>query len=624
MSVSLSLTQGSTPQTSGTLTLNITGATAGDAVVLLNGTTDVTSSFDVSPSTIPASGPVIYTAKVGKFKGTETLSITAKLTDAGSPFTSNAVTSPIDTSAPTSVTIKQGTSSNTANQITFTAPEAGDVVQIFNDTTDITSSFTISNNNLNYTLTANATTFTGTEALSLSVYLTDAAGNVSNQSNILNTTIDTTPPNSVKIAQGAKPKATNLITFTAPEAGDTIKVFTDNTDITDKFTISNNNLNYTLIANPLSFNGSEALNLSVYLMDDSGNISKQSNLIKTTIDTTGPASPTLTSLSIIKVNQPVLNGTSELGATVNAYQDGNLIGSAVADAKSGIFHITPSSYVAIGDSTIHISSVDVSGNTSLQDTLVNFSIGGVGFDKPYSVNSLSKNYTLAYGQGIVAMTNHDDNSVDNVINFNSINFSDKSLNIINFQKAASLTSSQLKDLSLVYVGYFNRAPDSEGLIYWASRMSDGMSLKDISKSFFYQPETDNKYSSNLSISDFITNTYTYVLGRTPDAKGLTYWTTQLKNGAIDRDSFVLSIINGARASTGSTTDTQFLSNKSTVAYNFAINNGLNDVVWASDVMSKVTDAYSTVVDANAKINSYVNTASDIHSSEIMIKLVGIN
>jgi hypothetical protein len=150
-----------------------------------------------------------------------------------------------------------------------------------------------------------------------------------------------------------------------------------------------------------------------------------------------------------------------------------------------------------------------------------------------------------------------------------------------------------------------------------------MNLRDISANFFYQPETDKKYSSNLSITDFITNTYTYVLGRAPDAKGLSYWTTQLNNGAIQRDSFVLSIIYGARSVTGSTTDAQFLSNKATVSYNYAVNNGLNDVVWASDVLSKVTDATSTIADANTKINAYVSMASDLKTSEFMIKLVGI-
>lgn len=191
------------------------------------------------------------------------------------------------------------------------------------------------------------------------------------------------------------------------------------------------------------------------------------------------------------------------------------------------------------------------------------------------------------------------------------------------QKASTLKVSQFNDLATVYVGYFNRAPDAEGLTYWASREADGMSLKDISKSFFYQPETLAKYSFNLSVNDFVTNTYQYVLGRAPDSKGLAYWVNQINNGSVQRDSFVLSMINGARATSGSPTDAQYLSNKAAVSYNFAVTNGLNDVSWASDVISNVTDAATTVADANAKITNYANQANTAQASEFVVKLLGI-
>ena len=108
MAVSLTLTQGSTLTTSGTLTVVIAGATAGDKVKLLNGTNDVTANFDISPTTIPAAGTVTYTAKAGKFTGSEAISITAVITDAGTDTTSTAVTGAIDTTAPNAVKIAQG------------------------------------------------------------------------------------------------------------------------------------------------------------------------------------------------------------------------------------------------------------------------------------------------------------------------------------------------------------------------------------------------------------------------------------------------------------------------------------------------------------------------------------
>jgi hypothetical protein len=44
----------------------------------------------------------------------------------------------------------------------------------------------------------------------------------------------------------------------------------------------------------------------------------------------------------------------------------------------------------------------------------------------------------------------------------------------------------------MYVAYFNRAPNAVGLDYWASRLTEGMTLQDIAKSFFAQPETGQR------------------------------------------------------------------------------------------------------------------------------------
>jgi Domain of unknown function (DUF4214) len=531
MTATVSLSQGQTPQTAKQLTVTIAGGTAGDKLKLLNGTVDITSNFDASLSSIPASGVVTYTAKSGKYVGTELLSITAVLTDNNLPITS------------------------------------GDPLLCF---------------------------------------------------------IDSTPPAIVKVVQGNTPLTAKQFTFTAPELGDTITISTDNinNDITSKFTITNNNLSNVFVANPDAFTGQEKLNIIVTLTDAAGNFSSSSPL-KATIDTTGPAAPVLTSLSITKINQPIFYGSSELGSTVKAFQDGNLIGTAIADTKTGIFKLTPSAYVSIGDSVIHLSSTDVSGNVSEQENAVNFSIGGVGFEAPYVVHSTATNYTIAYNQGVATLIDHTNQSADNLINFNNILFDDHSLSLSTLQKASTLKVSQFNDLATVYVGYFNRAPDAEGLTYWASREADGMSLKDISKSFFYQPETLAKYSFNLSVNDFVTNTYQYVLGRAPDSKGLAYWVNQINNGSVQRDSFVLSMINGARATSGSPTDAQYLSNKAAVSYNFAVTNGLNDVSWASDVISNVTDAATTVADANAKITNYANQANTAQASEFVVKLLGI-
>lgn len=514
---------------------------------------------------------------------------------------------------------------NSHFSLTVSSWPAGSVVKIFNGSTDVTTSFTLPTITASgtYTIEAKDGKFTGTERLSLVAkfsWTADPVGETSSPA--LTDPIDTTAPTATKLTQGTTGATKKQIYFSTTESNLTFQVLNDTVDVTSNFTSSNVGLNYTLTAKDNLFNGAESLNLTIILTDGIGNDSAPSTALKTNIDSSAPTAPTLNSITVSKINQPIFNGVTEAGATVNVYQNTTLIGSAVADKTTGVFSVTPTSYISIGERNFKISATDGYGNISTL-TNANATIGGVGYDLPYSIKSFAKNFTISYNQNVSLLTNHVDGSQINVVNFNKILFNDKAIDVTILQKASTIKATQFQDLASVYVGYFNRAPDAEGLAYWGSRLADGMSLREISKSFFYQPETDKKYSSNLSVPEFVKNTYYYVLGRQPDSKGLEYWVNQINNKSVERDSFVLAMISGAKATTGSTTDAQYLANKAAVSYNFAITSGLNNVIWASDVLSKVTDSLTSVSDANLKISAYSNLASSSDGSELIVKLVGI-
>ena len=151
-----------------------------------------------------------------------------------------------------------------------------------------------------------------------------------------------------------------------------------------------------------------------------------------------------------------------------------------------------------------------------------------------------------------------------------------------------------------------------------------MTLQDIAQSFFDQPETIAAYPSTMFTRDFVTTVYNNVLSRSPDTAGLNYWVGELGNGHISKNSFLLAIINGAQASTGSAIDRQTLANKELVGAHYAIYQGLNNsTIWAKDVMSGVSDLSSSVDSAYAKIDGYAVTASSSSTSDLIIKLVGV-
>ncbi len=205
-----------------------------------------------------------------------------------------------------------------------------------------------------------------------------------------------------------------------------------------------------------------------------------------------------------------------------------------------------------------------------------------------------------------------------------IQFSDFTLDTTMLTKTAALAHSQIVSLTQLYIASFNRAPDSVGLYYWGSRLSDGMSLQDIANSFFVQPETIAAYPTTMATSDFVTRVYNNVLSRAPDSDGLKYWVSELTTGRISKDSFLLAIINGAQASTGSAIDRQTLSNKEAVGEHYAIFDGLNNSTnWAKDVMSGVSDLASTVTSANAKADFYATMAANPLTSDLIVKMIGI-
>ena len=82
----------------------------------------------------------------------------------------------------------------------------------------------------------------------------------------------------------------------------------------------------------------------------------------------------------------------------------------------------------------------------------------------------------------------------------------------------------------LYVGYFGRAADPDGLNYWIGQLNAGMSLQAIANSFAVQPEATALYSylAAPEVGDpaaFVTAIYQDLFNRGPDAGGLAYWAT---------------------------------------------------------------------------------------------------
>lgn len=87
----------------------------------------------------------------------------------------------------------------------------------------------------------------------------------------------------------------------------------------------------------------------------------------------------------------------------------------------------------------------------------------------------------------------------------------------------------LKPAGLVanlYADALNRVPDTQGLTYWTNALTKGLSVDQFITNIFSSSEFQSLHPDN---SQLIAALYHDILGRSPDAAGLSYWLGQLNN-----------------------------------------------------------------------------------------------
>ncbi|EIM65253.1 DUF4214 domain-containing protein [Desulfobacter postgatei] len=136
---------------------------------------------------------------------------------------------------------------------------------------------------------------------------------------------------------------------------------------------------------------------------------------------------------------------------------------------------------------------------------------------------------------------------------------------------SSLSHEEIQELvTEIYVATFERAPALSGLEYWTNAVETGkFTIENVAQSFFDQPETQAKFPEGSSNSTFITTVYNNTLSRDPAQAGLAYWVDGLDRGLFRRDQAIMTIINGAKAQTGSATDAAMLAKKTEIGLLFA-------------------------------------------------------
>ena len=223
------------------------------------------------------------------------------------------------------------------------------------------------------------------------------------------------------------------------------------------------------------------------------------------------------------------------------------------------------------------------GNNRLDGGRGNDSIMGGGGDDVAQFSGNAANYILSH-RGAIYSVNDKTGATgsDAVSNVEKFHFTDVTVNLTVQAIAASVPLASVNRLIELYLAFFKRVPDGDGLAYWIVQMNAGRSTDQIGETFYnagIQFSHLTGYSSGMTDEHFVNVVYQNVLGREDgaDAGALAYWTGELSSSRATHGSLVSTILDSARTLRGDPTFgyvAQLLDNKVSVGRTVAIDFGL--------------------------------------------------
>lgn len=169
---------------------------------------------------------------------------------------------------------------------------------------------------------------------------------------------------------------------------------------------------------------------------------------------------------------------------------------------------------------------------------------------------------------------------------------------------SSITQQNQDTVAELYVGFFGRAPDADGMVFWANQLANGATPYQIAAAFAHTPEFEAAYHG-LSVVEQVTKLYQNVLNRLPDSGGLAYWVGQINSGQQTFSDVVYNLTNTA-FNQADTSDGLLVQNKVQVGEFFAVNLHSNDTDIAKTAFYNVTSKATSAIAAEATLSAAVN------------------
>lgn len=108
------------------------------------------------------------------------------------------------------------------------------------------------------------------------------------------------------------------------------------------------------------------------------------------------------------------------------------------------------------------------------------------------------------------------------------------------------TTEYIQDVQELYVAYFGRPADPDGLDFWTNNLgADANLFPQVVSAFSTSSEYRSMYD-NMDNRAIVMEVYDNLFSRAGDEAGVSFWTNALDTGIITIDDMVTQIINGAQ------------------------------------------------------------------------------
>ncbi|ATB35487.1 large repetitive protein [Cystobacter fuscus] len=345
---------------------------------VIQGTAEANSTVTVyldnrPPVTVTASGTGdwTYTPAFDLAQGGHTVKATATDTAGNVSPESNVRGFNVDTLAPAAPVVStpaQGSHSNNKLPVITGTAEANATVTVYLDGSVVGTAPVDGAGAWSFT-TAELTDGTYT----VKVTATDAAGNVSPESNTRTFTIDTQAPAAPVVStptEGSYVTTPVIITGRA-EAGSTVTVLIDGVPV--GLVTANASGEWTYEASAVLEGPRE---VKVTATDAANNTSAESNTRTFIVDATAPLAPVVSTPAdgaFVNTRTPVITGTAEADTTVTVYLNGSSVGTAPVDG-AGAWSFTTAELTDGGTYTVKVTATDAAGNISPESNTRTFHV----------------------------------------------------------------------------------------------------------------------------------------------------------------------------------------------------------------------------------------------------------